>query len=199
MKGRRTQFRRPLSFFFIPKGSKALPPLFQPRCCGSPALRPCLPPGGVSAAFRRFSRTRPAAFQDNGPVGRQRYEKAGSCTTRPPKSAESRLPGEEAGRLRRREKRRTRQRTVSACGGAPAPARGRNAVRPARTGDIAILRTFRAGLSVLRPALPSLRIRPAAGRRTPWHPSPRTRRSRACGRYGGTRQAYDGHHARRAC
>ena len=114
VKGRRTQFRRPLSFFFIPKGSKALPPLFQPRCCGSPALRPCLPPGGVSAAFRRFSRTRPAAFQDNGPVGRQRYEKAGSCTTRPPKSAESRLPGEEAGRLRRREKRRTRQRTVPA-------------------------------------------------------------------------------------
>ena len=60
-------------------------------------------------------------------------------------------------------------------------------------------RTFRAGLSGLRPALPSLRIRPAEGRRTPWRPSPRTHRSRACGRYGGTPRAYDGHHVQREC
>lgn len=64
---------------------------------------------------------------------------------------------------------------------------------------ITLRRTFRAGLSGLRPALPSLRIRPAARHRTPWRPSPRRRRSRACGRCGGTPQAYDAHHARRAC
>lgn len=53
-----------------------------------------------------------------------------------PEHTENRPPGEEAGRLRRREKRRTRLRSSSRLfGSAPAPARGRDAVRPARTGE----------------------------------------------------------------